>query len=163
MLSGRVEADLRAMTLGNDPLTGLPDVHQLWWHLEREVARSERYGRPLSLALLDLDDFAGINRRHGRAVGDLVLAVVGDRLRSFVRPSDLVGRPLEDEFVVILPETGEDEARACVERLRLELAVLEVPPVRGVHASSGVAEWKPGETPTRLLSHASRRLSGARG
>ena len=87
--------------------------------LSAEVGRAVRYGRPLSVAFVDLDHFKGINDSHGHHVGDVVLRGVADLLRTNLRQTDVVGRYGGDEFMIVLPETGPPAAGEVAEKLRL--------------------------------------------
>jgi len=123
-----MENDLRAATaalavLANtDDLTGLANRRRLVERLKEEVERSRRYGRPLSLILLDLDHFKGVNDACGHAAGDEVLRVTARAMESVCRDLDVPGRMGGEEFAVILPETDAAGARTLADRLRLEIA-----------------------------------------
>src|SRR2546428_13462568 len=78
---------------------------------------SRRYGRPLALIYLDLDDFKAVNDAHGHATGDAVLRLVADAIQGAVRQADLVGRLGGDEFAVLMPETEGTVAHAAANRL----------------------------------------------
>ncbi|MEX1143027.1 MAG: HD domain-containing phosphohydrolase [Thermoleophilaceae bacterium] len=145
-----------------DPLTGLPLLDALERRLGPEVERSRRHGRALTVAVVDIDGFRGINAHHGRAIGDDVLAAVGQVLTRHTRASDVVSRSGADEFVVMLPETSGAEALQAFGRIFLELEALSVGPVECVAASVGVAEWERGITPDVLLATAGSRVDAAR-
>jgi len=83
-----------------------------------EWGRFQRYGRPLSLLVLDVDKFKSINDRFGHDVGDLVLKAIADDCSSMRRETDIVARLGGEEFVLLLPETGESAAELVAERLR---------------------------------------------
>lgn len=102
----------------NDALTGLFNFQGIHEQLNRELARSERTGEPFSVAFVDLDDFKMINDQHGHAAGDEVLQQVGAALRGAVRTMDIPGRLGGDEFLVLLPGTDAEAARAIGERIR---------------------------------------------
>jgi diguanylate cyclase (GGDEF)-like protein len=105
-----------------DTLTGLANRRQVFSGLEAELRRARRTGRPLALMMLDLDHFKEINDRHGHAVGDAVLVAMARRCESRLRDMDQFGRIGGEEFLVVLPETGPEEARTIAERLRATLA-----------------------------------------
>jgi diguanylate cyclase (GGDEF)-like protein len=105
-----------------DALTTLLNRRGVLECLDRERARAERHRRELSVLFLDLDRFKEFNDRYGHRVGDEVLRAVADRASRFLRFQDTVGRLGGDEFLVILPDTGEHEAREIGHRLAAELA-----------------------------------------
>lgn len=88
-----------------DFLTGLPNFRSLSERFENEIKRAARYGRLLSLIILDLDGFKEINDRCGHLAGNAVLKHVASLLRNFVRETDVAGRYGGDEFMILLPET----------------------------------------------------------
>jgi len=110
-----------------DELTGLANARRFQVVLDAEVRRAVRYGRPITLAYVDLDGFKTVNDRWGHAAGDRVLARIGGLLRSHVRVSDLAGRLGGDEFAILLPETDGPQARDALANLRtfLERAMRE--------------------------------------
>ncbi len=105
-----------------DPLTELPNHRALQVLLEQECERARRFGHPLSLLFFDGDRFKQVNDTYGHAVGDLVLRELGERARSVLRAGDTVGRFGGEEFLVLLPETDEQEAKIVAERLRAAVA-----------------------------------------
>ncbi len=129
-----------------DEVTGLWNRRVFAARLSEEVARATRYGSPLSLLMLDLDDFKVINDDLGHLAGDTVLEAVGNMLRSHLRESDVPIRYGGDEFAIILPGITKTEAFVVAEKLREELAATAVTvttedSTRDVHitASLGVA------------------------
>jgi diguanylate cyclase (GGDEF)-like protein len=104
-----------------DPLTGVANFRWFEEEAQREMYSSRRYGGPLSLIYLDLDDFKKVNDDRGHAAGDEVLRSVASALRASLRPTDLVARIGGDEFVVLLPHTDREGAEKAIERARHEL------------------------------------------
>ena len=102
-----------------DRLTRVANRPTLLAQLFAEMERVARYGRPLSIAFIDLDRFKSINDTYGHEVGDEVLRGVAEVFRAHTRQSDFVGRYGGEEFVIVLPETTVDEATAVAEKLRL--------------------------------------------
>ena len=145
-----------------DPLTGLQSWESLATRLHAEVGRCQRHGRELSLGVLDIDGFQGINWRHGREVGDQVLRAVAEALTKFTRTSDAVCRSGGDEFIVVLPETGLRGAVQTFERLLLEFEATKVGPVECMSAAVGLAEWRRSMDVDELFAHAGERLRRAR-
>lgn len=107
---------LDAMTR-QDPLTGL--LNRRGWddHLTREIARAGRTHRPLSVALLDLDRFKAFNDAHGHLIGDQMLKAAASAWSGALRSSDVLARWGGEEFVVLMPETGSEDAVAVVARM----------------------------------------------
>ncbi len=104
-----------------DPLTGSCNSRSFYEQAARELERAQRYGHPVSMAYLDLDNFKQVNDTFGHAAGDRVLQAITDSIESNVRSSDIVSRLGGDEFCVLFPETGEEAAREAVEKLRQAL------------------------------------------
>jgi diguanylate cyclase (GGDEF)-like protein len=100
-----------------DMLTGLANRRAFYEALQAERARTARYGRPMTLVYLDLDNFKRVNDTLGHAVGDDLLACVADLLRRTLRASDTVGRLGGDEFALLLPETTAQAAEALLQKL----------------------------------------------
>lgn len=110
-----------------DPLTGLYNRRSLMNDLERELARSKRRHKPLSLIILDIDRFKQVNDTYGHQIGDLVIRAVADACRSVMRLSDMVARYGGDEFVIVLPETDLSDGARIAERLRRDVVALHLP------------------------------------
>ena len=121
-----------------DYLTGADNWRSFAELAELEIRRALRYGRPLSLAYIDLDDFKAVNDRFGHSAGDDLLREITQVIRSHVRVTDIVARLGGDEFVVLLPETGHEAAHAAVGKLHPRL--VEAAAARGwpVTVSIGV-------------------------
>ena len=118
-----------------DPLTGVANFRWFEEEAQREMYSSRRYGGPLSLAYLDLDDFKRINDERGHAAGDEVLRAVADALRTHLRPTDLVARIGGDEFVVLLPHTDRSGAEDALGRVQQDLVA-----TRAISFSVGVIQ-----------------------
>ncbi|MDI6829445.1 MAG: diguanylate cyclase, partial [Armatimonadota bacterium] len=101
-----------------DGLTDLYNHRYFQERLGKELSRAERYGRPLSIIMLDIDHFKALNDTHGHPVGDIVLQEIAKLLVSSVRDIDIVCRYGGEEFAIILPETQASEAIVIAERLR---------------------------------------------
>ena len=116
----RTQALLEDLAI-RDPLTLVYNARAFAERLGQELKRTRRYGRPLSVLYLDLDDFKRVNDSHGHQTGDAVLKLVADAIRRAVRQLDVVGRLGGDEFAVLMPETDGDLADAAAARLAKEL------------------------------------------
>jgi diguanylate cyclase (GGDEF)-like protein len=101
-----------------DELTGLPKRSTFNAMLKEEISRAQRYRRPLSLLMVDIDHFRRVNDAHGNVVGDHILKSLAPILQKSLRPADRACRYGGEEFILILPETGEASAREVAERLR---------------------------------------------
>ena len=106
----------------HDPLTDLLNRRAMENILQREFDRARRYGRPLSVVFVDLDDFKVVNDTHGHDCGDLLLKHQAESMLRMCRASDVVTRYAGDEFVLILPETVKSRAAQLMQRIRAELA-----------------------------------------
>jgi diguanylate cyclase (GGDEF)-like protein len=123
-----------------DPLTGLYNRHKFDEAIEVEVERARRYGRPLSLIMIDLDGLKGINDRYGHPAGDKALKLVAEALRDHIRTVDLPARIGGDEFLVILPEADLEAATLIAQRICSQLDGTYVQN-ETLSISAGVAQW----------------------
>lgn len=105
-----------------DELTTLPNRAYLSKALDSEMARARRYERPLSIVIMDLDNFKSINDNYGHLFGDKVLIKLAETLRKELRRQDILGRYGGEEFLIILPETGIEKAAVLMERSRKKIA-----------------------------------------
>jgi len=105
-----------------DSLTGLANRRRLDQRLRDEFDRAVRYGRPLAVAIADLDHFKDVNDRWTHAIGDAVLKRIAEVLTGEVRHTDLVARYGGEEFVLVLVETGAEAAAAVCEKVRSAVA-----------------------------------------
>ena len=146
-----------------DALTGLANRRALQEALQREVARGERLGERLSVIIADLDHFKSINDQYGHPAGDKVLARAAAVLGNQSRPYDLAARYGGEEFVLLLPGTSTGDAIAISERIRKEVAKIEVPGCpKQITVSLGVAGWLKGETPEEFVARADAALYSAK-
>ena len=140
-----LEAELKRQAT-TDPLTGLFNRRQYEMLFQRERERCSRLRQEISLCVMDLDHFKRINDQYGHDVGDTVLKHVAQHLSCALRHSDVVGRFGGEEFILILPDTGLEQAVAVLNRLREALAETPVP-VQGellpVSATFGVTTVQP--------------------
>ena len=103
----------------NDGLTGIPNKRYLLEAFQRELIRSQRHARPLSVAVVDIDFFKAINDKYGHLAGDIVLRELCGRIRAVVRKDEVFARYGGEEFVVLLPESTLDQAGKFAERIRM--------------------------------------------
>ncbi|NTV71850.1 MAG: diguanylate cyclase [Azonexaceae bacterium] len=141
-----------------DSLTGLYNARYLHECLPGELERATRYGRPLSLLILDCDNFKGINDRYGHLEGDKVLQNLAQVIRQCLRRSDSAYRYGGEEFVVLLPEADATAAMVLAERLRGLFAAQETITANGecIHCtvSIGVARHQPSDNENSLMRRA---------
>jgi diguanylate cyclase (GGDEF)-like protein len=140
-----------------DSLTGLYNRHFFNEMLQREVKRASRYQHSLALLLMDVDDFKMVNDTHGHLQGDVVLKMVAEALSEHLRQSDVLARFGGDEFVVMLPETDEEGARAAAEKIRQAVARRSYAG-RSLGISIGVGMFHTEKTPEELIDIADRAL-----
>ena len=149
-----------------DHLTSSLNRRHFYNVAEAELQRAQRYAAPMSLLLLDLDDFKGVNDRHGHACGDAMLCQLVDLIQGRLRNSDVLARLGGEEFVVLLPETELEAATLLADRLREAIAKqpfehggMRVP----LTASWGVATAHPEDNGIDvLLDRADRALYAAK-
>jgi diguanylate cyclase (GGDEF)-like protein len=123
-----------------DHLTGLANRRRFERQLEREVARTRRYGRPFCLLLLDIDYFKRVNDTHGHDTGDEVLRRLANTLQAGTRGIDIAARIGGEEFAIILTETDAPRGLEVAERLRQEIKETQTPAAQPVTVSLGLAE-----------------------
>jgi two-component system, cell cycle response regulator len=155
------------LTATRDRLTGLYNRAYVEGRAAEELARSSRYGRSFTVAMIDVDFFKKFNDTFGHAAGDHVLRTVAQRLGLAVRGTDLVGRWGGEEFVVLFPETTAGEAATRLDRFREALAEQEAE-FAGRHlgritVSAGIASWpSDGTEVAELIARADERLYAAK-
>jgi diguanylate cyclase (GGDEF)-like protein len=142
-----------------DSLTGCYNRRSFELQLERDLHLATRMRQPLSLIMLDLDNFKHINDRAGHDAGDAALCMLADNVRAELRAVDTAARFGGDEFVIILPQANPEGAKLVAERLRKRVAQMRVPEFGQVTASFGVATF-PAHASSRdtLLVAADRAL-----
>jgi diguanylate cyclase (GGDEF)-like protein len=125
-----LEATLRALAT-TDGLTGLANRRHFLALAERDAIQAQRSGRPIALAIFDVDRFKAVNDTYGHPVGDDVLRAVAATALASVRAADAVGRYGGEEFAVLWPDADVAAALAGAERLRAAIAELQVPTAQG--------------------------------
>src|SRR3954454_8680314 len=133
-------ADLEAQLRDHkrlDPRTRLVTLDAFRADAETALTGAVRDGRPVAVAVVDIDGFRALNARHGTDAGDAALRAVAARLRRLVRAGDLLGRTGADEIAVLMPGTGPGGAESCCERLIAALAGARLPHVGRVTVSAG--------------------------
>jgi diguanylate cyclase (GGDEF)-like protein len=148
--------------LFEDPLTRLYNRRFLFSQLGSMVSGARRHDRSMAVAVVDLDGYTADNDRHGHLVGDAVLVATAEALRGAVRAEDVVGRLGGEEFMVLLPDTGEEAAAATAERLRFAVQGMIVPVPVPVTASVGWAVLEAAEAADDLVRRADEALYAAK-
>ena len=127
----------------HDPLTGLYSRHMLRQFIEREISHAFRNGQPLSLAILDIDHFKGVNDQFGHDIGDQILKQLAELFKNSCRSTDLAARYGGEEFIAVLPNTSQNASLIWAERMRERVEEsLYRPDDEKVTISIGVATLK---------------------
>ncbi len=157
--------ELQRLEALKDSLTELPNRASYDEYINNEFSRWKRHGRPVSLAIIDIDHFKSINDTLGHLRGDKVLKLVAREISRRVRQEDFVARYGGEEFVVVLPETPLDAALEAMDKVRK--AVADCPfnfnqqPIP-VSASVGIAEFEAGDTIETCFERADKALYEAK-
>ena len=156
----RLAADEGTRLASIDPLTGLFNRRYFDSRLEAELQRARRHGEPLTLLMVDIDNFKAINDELGHVVGDRLLRCVSDRLRRGVRIFDVCARYGGDEFAILMPSSNVETAVLVAERIRTSVGGHCAYGTAGVTVSIGIAHSDGREH--ELLSSADRALLEAK-
>lgn len=157
----RLAEDLSRQTV-RDPLTGLPNRRGLMQGLEPQVSRSRRYGNPLSVIRLQLDDVDQLDARYGANTVDRVVLSIGQRLRDETRWADMIGCYDLGEFLIVLPETTKGTAVRLAEKYCKWINAFKITAANGseiqVIGRCGVTQWMKGDDASKLLRRANQAL-----
>lgn len=145
-----------------DKLTGIYNRRKLDEYMESELNRAKRYHQPLSFMILDIDHFKNINDTYGHPVGDSTLQTLAKILTDNLRKSDILGRYGGEEFLIICPETNNNQAALLAEKLRACVENTLFDDIKNMTISIGVAEFEGENTVKELLSRADRALYQAK-
>lgn len=148
-----------------DPLTRTPNRRGITISIMDAMALGERYGNPLSVAKLDLDHLDSINKKHGKAAGDRVLAGVAAVITDALRMPDKTGRYADDEFILVMPQTEIDDAYKIADRVHSLIAQQEFDAdgnTTSITTSVGVTEYKQGDDLESLLSRVQKGVDESR-
>jgi diguanylate cyclase (GGDEF)-like protein len=140
-----------ARLVRTDPLTGLANLRGWDEQLDRELAQARRSGRPVSVALLDLDDFKRFNDANGHQAGDRLLVTAAAAWQGQLRDGDVLCRWGGDEFAALLPDCSEGAAHVIIARLASSTPCLQ-------SCAAGVAVWDGSETSAELVRRADAEL-----
>ena len=146
-----------------DGLTGLHNRHFLAEQLRLLQSLAERHGQKYAVVAMDIDDLKRVNDTHGHEMGDLALRGFANVVKKTTRGSDAGVRTGGDEFLVLLPHGGADDARVLAGRVREAVAAQgRAEPHTAITVSFGVAEWRPGRTAEQVLEAADGMLYAAK-
>jgi len=147
-----------------DPLTKLWNRRHILSHIEQGLAWLNR-GRPMAVVMIDLDQFKRVNDNRGHLEGDQVLQDVAHALRRSTREVDIAGRYGGDEFVIVLPDTNQEEGRVAGNRFvtAIREVGMKFDPVNPVTASAGLSIARPGDTVEAVLKRADDFAYSAKG
>jgi diguanylate cyclase (GGDEF)-like protein len=140
----REEVDELGRLARTDPLTGLANRRGWNEQLDRELAQTRRSGRPVSVALLDIDDFKGFNDAHGHQAGDRLLVAAAAAWQSQLRDGDVLCRWGGDEFAALLPDCSDGAADEIIARVTSTTPGPQ-------SCAAGVATWDGAETADELV------------
>ena len=162
----RLAKAFRAALSDLDPLTGTQNRVSMERDLKREQQRAFRTAQPCCVALVDIDHFKKVNDTHGHLAGDRVLAAVTRMLIDSLRPYDSIYRFGGEEFLLCLPDTGPEDARSVLERIRKRIAsmAMEVGGAASlsITVSIGVAQMQPRRPIEEITDRADRALYQAK-
>ena len=146
-----------------DSLTGLFNRRYTDRVLEQEIKQAERYGDPLTVALIDIDNFKWVNDTFGHAFGDVALVAVAHQIRAGIREVDVAGRYGGEEFLLFFPKLAIEDATNVMERLRSNIESIVIEGRSGlVTISAGIVAHRSDEPLSRLLSRADKLLYHAK-
>lgn len=137
MHSSQREIQRMALT---DNLTSVYNRHSFYALAGREIARADRTGEPLSIAMVDIDFFKKVNDNYGHAMGDQVLKTAAGLIKSSIRKTDILARYGGEEFIVLMPSTGAGDSFTVAERIRTSIGDHRFEKLGGITVSVGLSE-----------------------
>ncbi|GAB3541578.1 biofilm regulation diguanylate cyclase SiaD [Noviherbaspirillum agri] len=144
-----------------DALTNIGNRRMLMDALKAETARAERLGRPLTIALADVDRFKTVNDAYGHETGDKALIAIANAIKGSMRDYDICGRWGGEEFMIVMPEVRDVEGAVVIERIRGAISTMDIRmgdvPLH-LSASFGIAQHRPGESISDTVNRADAAL-----
>jgi len=144
-----------------DGLTELYNHKKILSLLENEIKRAERYKKPLSVIMFDIDHFKKVNDSYGHQTGDIVLKAISKSIRENLREIDLAGRYGGEEFFIILPETQKEDGIKAAKRMSQAISSLDFKEGFHVTVSGGVQDWS-GQSSIQLIKEVDNLLYTAK-
>lgn len=162
MVNRRLQLELEHAA-SHDDLTGMYRRGPFFESLDKELSRSGRHERPVSVLMVDLDNFKAINDQYGHLEGDRVIAAYSEKAQRVLRNGDVMGRYGGEEFIVLLPDTPPEDAYAIAERLRAVAAQATSTTMPPYTVSIGIATSpKAEESAGALIAYADQALYAAK-
>jgi len=155
------ELETEIIRRGRDPLTGLMRIEPFREQLRDEIQRARRHDRPSALIVLEIDRLNELHRDFGFETGDAALRALVEAVRAGTRAEDVLARMGDGRFALLLCDADPVNAAACAERLRGDLARLEIGALRGLSTSAGVAPFERTDDAVELFERAARALGDA--
>jgi diguanylate cyclase (GGDEF)-like protein len=156
--------DSQRSLASTDFLTGLSNRRTLIQRAREEIDRARRYGHPLTIAYLDLDNFKPVNDQYGHHTGDQLLQVIARKIREETRSSDILARIGGDEFVILFPEIDAASAKTALENLKAKLSHTFEAQTYRITFSIGAATYlKPPHSPEEMIKKADAAMYCAKG
>ena len=160
------ELDRARMLSLTDELTSLPNRRAFIRRLDDEVSRVKRYGFPLSLVLIDIDNFKQVNDKYGHTAGDKVLRIYAEKILSIFRHHDMIARYGGEEFAVLLPNTDLDGVMRALDKVKSSVPNVQChfngKSIPAPTFSAGVAAYRAPESPSQLIERADHALYRAK-
>ncbi len=145
-----------------DMLTSINNRYKMDLALDEQIEISKRYKRPLSIIYFDIDRFKQVNDTYGHKVGDLVLIKLSSLVAKSLRKSDIFGRWGGEEFLIILPETTQNEAIQLAEKLRIKIETFKFKVIPKLTCSFGIVAYIENDSTESMMLKADKKLYKAK-
>ena len=145
-----------------DPLTQLFNRLKIEDVFKLEIERANRYQKPLSVIIVDIDYFKLVNDTYGHDIGDEVLKSISKILKENIRSTDTLGRWGGEEFIILVPETNKDQTTLLAEKIRISIEIYKFSKIKNLTASFGVSSFTQDDTKESLIKKADNALYKAK-